>query len=291
MYEAKECGKNRYSFYNKKMKHSIKEFRRIERILRRALRHKGLCLFYQPQFEIQTGKIVGIEALVRIDNKIGGGLGPRDFIPVAKESGLIVSLSRWILEEACRQISKFQNLYSLDDIYLSLNISDRQIMDESWADEVVFLIKKYKINPHLLEFELTEEMFMQSKQSGFKNLKRLRDIGCRFALDDFGTGLMSLNSLEPDMIHRIKIDQSFIAKLGRDKDAKRVIKAAISLAHSLGLVTVAEGVEKKIQKEELLSLECDQAQGYLLSNPLNNRDILKFILKHSLQKNQLKNIL
>ncbi len=280
MYEAKECGKNRYSFYNKSMKHSVKEFKRIERILKRALRYKGLCLFYQPQFEIQTGKIVGVEALVRIDNKIGGGVGPRDFIPVAKESGLIVPLSRWILEEACKQVSKLQNIYSLDDIYISLNISDRQVMDEGWADEVAFLIKKYNINPHLIEFELTEEILMQSKQNGFKNLKKLREIGCRFALDDFGTGLMSLNSLEPDMIHRIKIDQSFISKLGVDKDAKRIIKASISLAHSLGLVTVAEGVEKEIQKEELLSLECDQAQGYLLSSPLNSKDILKFILEN-----------
>jgi|GEM_PF-549835 diguanylate cyclase (GGDEF)-like protein/PAS domain S-box-containing protein len=285
MYEAKECGKNRYSFYSKSLKHSIKEFKRVKRILKRAMKHKGMCLFYQPQFEIQTGKIVGIEALVRIDKKVGGGIGPNDFIPVAKESGLIVALSKWILEETCKQISKLQNLYGMNDIYVSINVSDRQVMDEKWADEVAFFIKKYNINPNLLEFELTEDILIQSRQSGFKTLKKLRALGCRLAIDDFGTGLMSLNSLEPEMIHRVKIDQSFIAKLDKkDENARRLIKASILLAHSMGVITVAEGVEKQAQKDELISLECDQAQGYLLASPLNNKDVLKFILKSSIDQ-------
>ncbi len=128
------------------------------------------------------------------------------------------------------------------------------------------------MNYYLLEFEITENILMQSKQYNFKKrLKKLRKIGCKLSLDDFGTGLISLSNLEPDMIHRIKIDQSFVSKLNSDKSAKRVVKASISLAHSMGLVTVAEGVERQKQKDELISLKCDQAQGYLLSPPLNSQ--------------------
>jgi diguanylate cyclase (GGDEF)-like protein/PAS domain S-box-containing protein len=281
MYNAKENGKNGYFFYSRAMEKSVQEFKRVEKIIEKALKYGGFCLYYQPQFEMKSCEIVGIEALVRLDERLGKGIGPREFIPVAKESGLIVPLSKWILEEACKQISKWQNVYGIKDIYISLNVADRQIMDEKWADEVAELIYRYQIDPNLLEFEITEDILMQSRQTNFRTLRKLRAIGCRLALDDFGTGIMSLSTLEPNMIHRIKIDQSFISKLDRDPMAKRIIKASISLAHSMELITVAEGVEKQSQRDELISLKCDQAQGFLLANPLKSSDILKFMVKHS----------
>jgi diguanylate cyclase (GGDEF)-like protein/PAS domain S-box-containing protein len=281
MYKAKERGKNRYYFYNSAMENSVQEVKRIERVLREALENDGFSLYYQPQFEIKSCKIVGIEALVRIDKRFGQGIGPKEFIPVAKESGLIVPLSKWILEEACKQISKWQNVYGLDQLYISLNVTDRQIMDEKWTDEVSELINRYQIDPSLLEFEITEDILMQSKQTRFRTLLKLRQIGCRLALDNFGKGIISIASLEPDMIQKIKIDQSFISKMDHDMTARRVVKASISLAHSMELITVAKGVEEESQIEDLLSLNCDQAQGFLLSDPLRSKDILKFIIKNS----------
>lgn len=280
MYNAKASGRNNYKFYHYSMGAKADEYLIIETRMRKALEKKEFELYYQPQLDLKTGKICGMEALIRWNTSEFDFIPPTSFIPIAEETGMILPIGEWVIQEAARQAKKWQDsgLYSN---YVSVNVSRRQLQDQKFAETVISILKKENLNPELFEIELTESTVMQHPQFTMNVLQNLKSNGVHLSIDDFGTGYSSLGNLKQFIIDKLKIDQTFVRDLDIDPNAKPIIDAIIAMAHSLGLLVIAEGVETEEQLRYLKSKGCDQIQGYWLSEPVPASDLESFLKKPS----------
>ncbi len=266
MYQAKSEG-GTFRFFSPEMNLRALETLELEADLRRALAQKEFCLHYQPKVDLVSGQVVGCEALLRWQHPRRGMVAPGAFIPLAEETGLIVPLGDWALGEALRQALAWRQA-GLPEIRVAVNLSARQFLQRDLADKIHGIITEAGGVPGLLELELTESAIMHQPESAAQILQRLKNLGVRLALDDFGTGYSSLNYLRQFPVDALKIDRSFISDVEQDPSCASVATSIVAIAHSLGLVAVAEGVETQAQARFLVDCQCDQFQGYLFSRPL-----------------------
>ena len=263
MYRAKKTNTG-FQFYEASMEHSISEHVRMESDLRRALEQEQLEVFYQPQASLESGEIVGMEALIRWCHPTRGMVGPNDFIGLAEETGLIIPLGEWVLRTACAQLQQWLR-QGLPPLRVAVNLSVRQLLQKDFAATVEGVLAQTGLPPHLLELEITESTLMENAQDTLAALHRLRQLGVRLSIDDFGTGYSSLSYLKRFPVDIIKIDRSFVRDVPQDADDAAIVTAIIALAHSLRLEVVAEGVETEAQLRFLQARRCDLLQGYHLS--------------------------
>jgi len=266
MYAAKRSGRP-YSFYDAQMSSHLRNTLELENALRKALENKELTLHYQPKVDLKTGRINGCEALLRWHHPELGLVSPGQFIPLAEETGLIVPIGTWVLEEACRQSLAWQAA-GLSPLRIAVNLSARQLQKGDLATIVSTLLHQTGLDPALLELELTESMLMDDPLRAQVILRELKDLGVSLSLDDFGTGFSSLNYLRRFPVDSLKIDQSFIHDVSIDASGASVVTSIIDIAHNLNLSAIAEGVETQGQCDFLITNNCDAMQGYLFSKPL-----------------------
>ena len=267
MYAAKAGGKNNFQLFNSDFTKETTRLFMIERHLHSAIRNKEFWLNYQPQYDMQTGLVIGAEVLLRWNSKELGPVSPAVFIPICETMGLIDEIGYWVLDNVCQQISLWQK-FSSAPCLMSVNASRLQLEKPDFVENVVACFAKHKITGSQVEIEVTENAFTSSDKSMIKNLEALRKIGCTIAIDDFGTGYSSLSNLQTLPLDRLKIDRSFVEKIEYDQNAVTIASAIVSLGKSLGLEIIAEGVETKEQARELIKMGCIQAQGYYYGRPV-----------------------
>lgn len=267
MYAAKHLGRNNFQIYEMTPDHSQQQDVAMVSRLRHAERNGELRVVYQPQVDAVTEDIVGMEALVRWEHPELGGVSPGVFIPLAEESGLIVSIGEWVLRAACEQAHAWELAYGLR-LRLGVNLSAIQLMEPDLLDTVAMVLRETGLDASLLEMEVTESISIKEVPNLVENLHGLHKLGCRIAIDDFGTGAASLDYLRKLPADRIKIDQSFVRNIGIDPDDEAIVRATIEMAHRLKRGVVAEGVEIEQHFEFLRANHCDELQGYLFSRPL-----------------------
>jgi EAL domain-containing protein (putative c-di-GMP-specific phosphodiesterase class I) len=239
----------------------------IEGNLRRALKQDEFLLYYQPKIDISSGRIIGGEALIRWLDPELGMMFPKQFVPIAEESGLIVPIGSWVLREACRQVRVWQDL-GLQVVPVSVNISAVEFRHKSFLEGVALILKETGMLPSLLELELTESILMHDAESSATVLQSLKAMGLQLAIDDFGTGYSSLSYLKRFPISTLKIDQSFVQDIAEDKDDANIVSAMIGMGKSLKQRVIAEGVETEAQLAFLRTLQCDEGQGFLFGHPM-----------------------
>jgi diguanylate cyclase (GGDEF)-like protein len=263
MYRAKDAGRNRWILFTTAMHEAAAGRLSIEQDLRRAMEAESISLHYQPIVDLTTEQLGGFEALARME--IDGRRVPPDvFIPVAEETGLIVPLGRWVLREAVRQLGVWRQLYGdlHPDLYMSVNVSARQLRDPELISVVKAEIAKNGVPPHALRLEITESVLMDDAEAAMVVLQQLSDIGVHLYVDDFGTGYSSLGYLKRFPVSTVKIDRSFVSGLGADSDDQEIVRAVVAMAHALNLTVVAEGVETVVQRDCLREMGCTSAQGW-----------------------------
>jgi diguanylate cyclase (GGDEF)-like protein len=267
MYHAKEGGRNDYEFFSESMKvAAIRKFT-MESDLRKAIDREEFVLHYQPKLDLLTGTIVGVEALLRWRHPDRGIVSPAEFIPVAENAGLIVSIGEWVLRTACRQ-AKLWAREGLPRLTMAVNVSGRQFHKGTLVKTVTEVLSGTDLDPRLLEIEITESTTMKDENHAVETLACLKQLGVRVALDDFGTGYSSLSYLRRFPLDSLKIDRSFTMDLTTNAEIASIVTAVIEMAHSLGLRAVAEGVETAEQEAFLRSHDCDEIQGYHFSRPV-----------------------
>lgn len=270
MYHAKQQGKAQYAVFQPIMHKQALERLALETSLRYALENKEFHLYYQPIICLQTSQLVGFEALLRWHHPTQGWISPSTFIPIAEETGLILTLGDWILQEACHQISLWQSHFTcLTPLKISVNISSHQIAQPNFVETVERILQTTRLNANQLNLEITETVLMNHIETACFKLQCLQALGVKISIDDFGTGYSSLNYLQQLPIDILKIDRSFVARLQSNSSGIQIIKAIITLADVLGMKTLAEGVETPEQYHLITSLAADYAQGFLFSKPLN----------------------
>ncbi len=267
MYHAKEMGKNNYQFYLKNMSSKIEHRLKLEGKLHQAINKNELLLYYQPQIDSKTNKIVAAEALVRWQQSELGLIMPDDFIPLAEETGQIFKIGEWVINEACTQNKKWQEV-GYDPIRVAINLSGTQFMQEDLAEVIDVALKKSSLQPEYLELEITESMMMRNIDQTIRLIKQFTDMNIGVSVDDFGTGYSSLSYLKKFPLDSLKIDKSFVMDIPDDKDDMMITSAIISMAKSLNLYVIAEGVENQAQVDFLKEHQCDLMQGYHFSRPV-----------------------
>ena len=267
LHQAKLHGRGILRFFSSEMTSRAKERLTLEADLRRAVERQELRLHYQPQADLISGEIVGVEALVRWQHPLRGLILPGDFIPLAEESGCVVALGDWVLRTACRQLRQWSNA-GLALRRIAVNVSPVQLIRGRLLETVKAALQETGIAPQQLELEITESCIMADREQSFKVLAALRATGVRLSIDDFGTGYSSLAYLQQLEVHELKIDMAFVHDMTTNSGNASIVKAVIALGHSLNLEVIAEGVETPGQARHLRSLQCDVMQGYLLSRPL-----------------------
>lgn len=277
LYRAKDTGRDKYQFYQANFNAQASFLLQLEQDLRQALPQGQLHLFYQPQVHLLTGQILHLEALARWQHPVHGLLSPGDFILMAEENGLIVTMGQWILEHACQECQAWQNIEGLQGVGVSVNLSARQFLDSSLVQIIKAALTASQLLPTLLTVEVTETIAMQNLQRSQEILAELRDLGLGIALDDFGTGYASLNYLKRFPLTSLKIDRSFITDLAEDAQDQAIIRAILSLGQGLNLEIVAEGVETQAQLSILQTLGCHGIQGYYCSPPLPYDQLLAWV--------------
>jgi len=276
MYKAKAEGKNRYYIYNRDLQVEFDKRMKIEKNLRGALGNNEFFLHYQPQVDLLEGKITGFEALIRWNNPELGFVSPLDFINIAEETHLIIPIGQWVLRNACLFLKKLNDM-GHQNLMIAVNVSILQLLQDDFVDMVLAVIEEFGLKPRQLELEITESIMMQSFQNIRTRLLQLRKAGVRIALDDFGKGYSSLSYLGQLPINTLKIDKSFIDALLTGKMGESFIDTIVMMGRKMGLVVLAEGVEKKEQMEYLMKHKCHRAQGYYISKPMpEERAILLF---------------
>ena len=267
MYRAKEGGKNRFEFFTDEMNAAAVRRLQFENMLRQALARREFVLYYQPQADIDTGRIVGVEALVRWQHPELGMVSPAEFIPLMEETGLIVPLGEWILETACRQAIAW-HAAGLPELRMAVNVSVKQFMQPELAHVVERILRETGLASSMLKLELTESLFMQETEIVGEVIQALRKLGVRLSVDDFGTGYSSLSYLRRFPVTSVKIDQSFVRSINTDPASAALVRSIIGMAHELQLRVIAEGVETEGHLHFLANHHCDEIQGYLLSQPM-----------------------
>ncbi len=267
MYHAKENGRNHYQFFEQSMNVRAVERQFIEGGLRRALELQEFVLHYQPKIDLQSGMIVGVEALIRWQHPQRGLLSPVQFVPIAEDCGLILPIGRWVLREACRQARAWQDA-GLPRITVAINTSAPEFRTEDFLDNLGATLEASRLEPRYLELELTESVLMRDAEATGSVLHALADLGIKLAVDDFGTGYSSLSYLRKFPIDTLKIDQSFVNQMADNPDDAAIVSAVIGMAKSLRLRVIAEGVETAEQAAFLQDRQCDEGQGYYFFRPM-----------------------
>lgn len=282
MYRVKEQGKNNFQFYTKEMNDIIAKKMKLEVALRKALVRNEFKVFYQPQINVITQKLIGVEALIRWQHPELGMIPPNDFIPLAEETGLIIPIGEWVLHEACRQNKTWQN-EGHPKIRVSVNISSRQFHKSNLVAKVKDVLNVTKLNPKYLELELTESIIQDTKNA-ISTMYQLKEMGIHLSIDDFGTGYSSLSYLKTLPINNLKIDQSFIRNILTDSKDASLVESIINMAHNLDLKVIAEGVENIEHLHFLKSQKCNEAQGYLISRPIPAEEMLSFFKEKAVER-------
>ncbi len=276
MYEAKLNGKNNYQYFNKEMNVVHNNKYQLESDLRHAIELGQLELYYQPQVDMRSGELSGVEALMRWNHPERGMVAPDEFIPVAEETGLILQLGEWLLHTACHHAKKIEDS-ALKGISVALNISGMQIHEEDFIDTVWSALKESKATRNYLEFEITESILMDNSELVSRNINQLNSLGMHLAIDDFGTGFSSMGYLKSFPISKLKIDKSFISGLPHSDKDTAITQAVIAMSHSLNIKVVAEGVEHDSQVDLLREFNCDLLQGYYYAKPMPFDDLFKLV--------------
>ena len=283
MYEAKRNGRNRFEYYDVKLDQDSDEKFNLIQKLRPAILNEALAVHYQPLVDLSTGNICSVEALVRWPQCDGTMIMPDKFIPLAESSGLIIPLGQWVLEQACLFAAK-QNSKGKHSLTVAVNLSFAQFKDGTLPHIVKCALDKAQLAPEKLELELTESILADSSGNIEKQLEEIKALGVQFAIDDFGTGYSNLNYLRTFEASKLKIDRNFIKTLGVNKDEENLVSAIINMADSLGMTTVAEGIENEAALVKLIEMGCDIGQGYYWSKPLPN-DEIELLLQENMNDN------
>ena len=277
MYRAKENGKARYEVFDHGMHARAVSRLQLESDLRQAIEQKEFCVYYQPIVSLQTGRLSGFEALVRWNHPRRGLVSPADFIPVAEETGLIVPIGQWVLNEACAHVRQWQlDSPSHRSLSLSVNLSARQVAQADLLDRIKEALASSKLNPHCLKLEITESVVMENAEAAALMLKQLRALGVQLSIDDFGTGYSSLSYLHRFPLNYLKIDRSFVMRLTTDND-NAIVRTISTLARNLGMEVIAEGIETEEQHQQLKMLGCEYGQGFLFSRPVDSEGVMHLL--------------
>ncbi|MFI5210234.1 MAG: putative bifunctional diguanylate cyclase/phosphodiesterase, partial [Gemmatimonadales bacterium] len=281
MYSAKRRGKGRSATYEAQMVSDSRQRLEMEAALRGAIEHDELVLHYQPIFFLQSGRICGVEALVRWDHPRYGHLLPQHFIPLAEETGLIVKLGGWVLHQACRQVQQWREAYPADRLTVSVNISGRQLQEPELVGEAKAALADTGVDPDALVLEITESVLMQQTGSVLEQLQDMKALGVQLAIDDFGTGYSSLSYLQRFPIDILKIAKPFIDDVGAGIEKSALARAIIGLGDTLKLRTIAEGIEVAEQRAALIALGCELGQGYFFAPPLPSSGIDRMLAEQA----------
>ena len=269
MYAAKQEGRNRAIYFTSELGSSLRERRNLEQQLRGAIKRDEIAIHYQPEFSATTGNLIRFEALARWNHPTLGQIPPVKFIPIAEESGIIVSLGAYILERACSEAKAWQ-IEAARPIQLAVNLSNIQFRRENLADEVMEILRKTGFAPELLQLEITESVMMSGDTSCLDTMHKLRSFGIGLAIDDFGTGYSCLSSLQSYPFDTLKIDRSFLMELGIKAESEAMVDSVVTLAHNLGMRVIVEGVENEEQLQVIRKLGGDEVQGFLMGRPTAN---------------------
>ena len=279
MYRVKNNGRNGSQVYTPGIGMQGLQQLQMESALRNALETREFEILYQPQVSFANGQLLGVESLLRWNSAEFGLVGPNTFIPLAEETGLIVSIGEWVLVQSCKEIAALQRRLGVE-ISVAVNISPRQFQQKNFPATVERALTTSGLKPEQLELEITEHLLMVDSEESLEIMQRVRKLGVRFAIDDFGTGFSNMGYITRFAVDRIKIDRSFVSRCDVDENSRAVTAAIIALAHSLQIEVIAEGVESDQQVQMLRQMSCDQAQGYFYSRPLKLADMQHFSLKN-----------
>jgi predicted signal transduction protein with EAL and GGDEF domain len=269
MYRAKELGKQRYELFAPELLTQAGALLQLENDLKRAVERRDFVLLYQPIVSLQNGELSGFEALIRWKHPERGLINPNDFIPQAEESGAILAIGAWVIDEACRQAAIWRDAFTRQaPLAISVNVSAKQFSSDDLLDQIRDALKAFHLNPEYLHVEISESAIMSSPEVATVTLMELRRMGIEVHLDDFGTGYSSLGYLQRFPVDTLKIDRSFIGMSGKGVGNPEIVQTITSLARNLSLKTTAEGVETLEQFDQLRSLNCTNAQGYYFAPPL-----------------------
>jgi diguanylate cyclase (GGDEF)-like protein len=280
MYHAKKIGRNTFQFFAPEMNAFTRERLELECALRNAVSRREFVLHYQPKVHFHSGCIVGVEALVRWNHPTRGIVPPVEFIPLAEETGLILPIGTWVLKEACRQLRAW-HVAGFSHLRMAVNLSAQQFREKNLLQVVRDALANAQLEPRFLELELTETAVMQDAEHSAAVLQSLSDLGVRISVDDFGTGYSSLSYLQRFPLNKVKIDRSFVREIAHKHGDSEIVRAIISLAHSLRLAVIAEGVETPEQLDFLDRIGCDQYQGYLCSPPVPAAQLVELVKRNT----------
>jgi diguanylate cyclase (GGDEF)-like protein/PAS domain S-box-containing protein len=280
MYDAKYYGKNNYKYYSLDIENANNRKMSIINGLHKALENKEFQLFYQPKIITSSQSVYGVEALLRWNHPLLGPTSPAEFIPIAEETGMIIPIGEWVLEEACRNYKDWESK-GFAPQSLCINISPRQLRDPQLLNKIKSVLKENNFIAQHFEIEITESVAIDNFEDTISKLNQIREMGVKVALDDFGTGYSSLNYLRQFPIDALKIDRSFIDEVMRNSQTAAIVKSIISIAHSLNLPVIAEGVETEEQLHFLYDLQCDFLQGYFISPPVPVNKIEEILKKNA----------
>ena len=277
--QAKKSRRGSFVMFSSEMGSEIRERVRLLQNLRQAVESERLFVVYQPQINLQTGAVVGMEALIRWRNEDGSFVPPDRFIPLAEASGMIVSIGDWVLRTACHELVRLQAM-GIADLRMSVNVSQIQFRHPEFLDKLNAALLDTRINPKCLELEITESVAMDDPQFMLESLHMVRELGISIAIDDFGTGYSSLSHLRQLPIDRLKIDRAFVTELSRDVSGGHIASMVIELGRNLKLTVIAEGIEEEAQAQKLLAMGCHEGQGYLYAKPMTAIALREWLAGH-----------
>jgi len=277
MYEVKSSGRNSYRFFEAAMNVANLRTLEIQQGLRNAIKNGQLSIQYQPKWDCRNSSVLGAEALLRWRHPELGSISPAEFIPIAEQSGQITTIDHWVVEQVCKQLKEWM-AEGLNTIRIAVNLSQINFRSANLVDDITAITDKYEVPRHMLMFEITESIAMQNAEESRIAVEKLQKAGFDLAIDDFGTGYSSLSYLQQFSVRELKVDRMFVNRLSTtDAKGSSVIEAIITLAHSLNMRVVAEGVETETQLAILKEMNCDEMQGFLLAKPLEGQDFIKLL--------------
>ena len=276
MYAAKASGKNAYRVFTEDMNVDVLDKLKLKAMLRLAIDRQEFHLVYQPQIDLRTNRVVGVETLIRWNHPEQGNIPPVRFIPLAEESGMIGEIGEWVIEEACRQGTQWFDA-GMAPFVIAVNVSAQQFTNGSILKTVEAALRHSGLPPEFLELEFTESGLLSDIQNSLATIEALRTMGVKMSIDDFGTGYSSLSYLQQFKVEKLKIDQSFVRSIGTSAEGMEIVRAIIQLGKTLQLQVIAEGVETELHHRTLMDLDCDEAQGYLFSRPVPASDLVPFL--------------